>query len=31
MNLILLAFITGNSSLGSLIEGLFAHIHIELS
>jgi len=29
--LILLAFITGNSSLEPLLEGLFAQIHIDLS
>ena len=29
--LILLAFITGNSSLEALLEGLFAQIHIDLS
>jgi len=31
MNMILLAFITGNSSLEPLLEGLFAQIHIDLS
>jgi len=29
--LILLAFLTGNSSLEPLLEGLFAQIHIDLS
>jgi len=31
MNLILLALITGNSSLEPLLEGLFTQIHIDLS
>ena len=31
LNLIYIAFITGNSSLESLLEGLFAQIHVNLS